>query len=218
MIFGHLSRGRRIQPLNYVGKSLLAESYPFDDALAVARAITLVFGDFSNADFVSMRQILFKLDPEHAGLVPLPMFYQTGFGTEWRFGVSEEYLRALGELDESAAWQQKQATISSYLQSASNCAVSTKHYQLCCLDLCEGNLADIQAAVDHEEASSHEILEIVKNLSMPSSEDFNDEPVVQIDRLLVTRLDDVAASRGGTVRLMTRIRGTFPFHIRLELL
>lgn len=57
----------------------------------------------------------------------------------------------------------------------------------------------------HEEASSHEILEIVKNLSMPSSEDFDDEPVVQIDRLLRTRLDDVAASHGGTVRLHSRL-------------
>ena len=111
----------------------------------------------------------------------------------------------LGALDESAAWHQKQVIISNYLQSASNCAVSTKHYQLCCPDLCEGILADIEAAVGHEEASSHEILEIVKNLSMPSSEDFDDEPVVQIDRLLRTRLDDVAASRGGTVRLHSRL-------------
>jgi len=193
------------QPLNHVGKSLFAESYSFDDAHAVAGAVTRVFGEFYNADCVSMRQILFKLDPEHTGRVPLPKFYQTGFDTEWRFGESEEYLRALGALDESAAWHQKQVIISNYLQSASNCAVSTKHYQLCCPDLCEGILADIEAAVGHEEASSHEILEIVKNLSMPSSEDFDDEPVVQIDRLLRTRLDDVAASHGGTVRLHSRL-------------
>ena len=78
----------------------------------------------------------------------------------------------------------------------------------------------------HEEASSHEILEFVKNLSMPSSEDFDDELVVRIDRLLRTRLDDVAArveepsdftaasSLNGSIQ---RFRGTVPFNIRLEL-
>ena len=48
-------------------------------------------------------------------------------------------------LDESAAWNQKQVIIPNYLQSASNCAVSTKHYQLCCPNLCEGILADSNA-------------------------------------------------------------------------
>ena len=62
---------------------------------------------------------------------------------------------------------------------------------------------------------------------MLSSEDFDDEPVVQIDRLLRTRLDYVAASHGGTLEFtapsslndfITRFRETVPFHIRLELL
>ena len=55
--------------------------------------------------------------------------------SDTRFGESEEYLRALGVLDESAAWQQKQVIISNYIQSASNCAVVTEHHNLCCPDL-----------------------------------------------------------------------------------
>ena len=89
------------QPLNHVGKSLFTESYSFDEAHAVAGAGTRVSGEFSHVDCLSMRQILVKLDLEHTGRVPLPKFYQSDFDTEWRFGLSEERLRALGALDES---------------------------------------------------------------------------------------------------------------------
>ena len=135
------------QSLKHLGKGLFAENYTFEDGHTVAEAASRVFGEFYNRDCASMRRTLFGMDREHTGCVLLPKFYQRGFDTEWRFGESEEYLRALGVLDESAAWNQKQVIIPNYLQSAANCAVSTKHYQWCCPNLCEGILAEIEFAV-----------------------------------------------------------------------
>jgi len=193
------------QPLKHLGKGLLANGYSFHDVHGLVEVVSRVVGEFFSEGCFSMRQILFEMDPEHTGRVPLPRFYQKGVDTDMRFGESEEYLRALGVLDESAAWQQKQVIISNYLQSASNCAAVTEHYNLCCPDLCESTLAEIEVAVGHEEASPEEILVIVESMSMPSSEDFDDEQLVQIDRFLRTRLDDVAAAHGGNVRLHSRL-------------
>ena len=55
-------------------------------------------------------------------------------------------------------------------------------------------------AVGQEEASSQEILTMV-NMSISSTEEFDDEPVVQIERFLRTRLD----AHGGAVRLQSRL-------------
>ena len=185
------------QPLKHLGKGLLVNGYSFYDVHGLVGVVGHVFCEFFNEGCFSMRQILFEMD--------LPRFYQKGVDTDTRFGESEEYFGALGVLDESEAWQQKQVIISNYLQSVSNCAPVTEHYNLCCPDLCESMLAEIEVAVGQEEASAEQILLIVENMSMPFSEDFEDEQLVQIDRFLRTRLDDVAAAHGGNVRLHSRL-------------
>ena len=93
--------------------------------------------------------------------------------------------------DESATWNRKPAIILNYQRSAANCVVFTKHYQLCCPNLCKGVLAEIEFAVGQEEASSQEIL-MIMDMSISSIAESDVVPLVQIDGFLRTRLDDVA--------------------------
>ena len=143
------------QPLKHVGKGFLANGCSFHDVHGLVGAVS---------------RVLFEIDPEHTGRVPLPRFYQKG--------VDTHNLEALGVLDESAAWQQKEVIISNYLQSASNCAHVTELFIFCC--------PEIEVAEGEEEASPEEIVVIVENMSMPSSECSDDEQPLQIDRFLRT--------------------------------
>ena len=78
------------------------------DAHTVVRSITRSFGDFYQTHCASMKEALFDMDVKGTGRVHLATFYHRGVDSEPRFGESEDYLRALGALDESSLWHGKQ--------------------------------------------------------------------------------------------------------------
>ena len=71
-------------------------------------------------------------------------FYASALETEWRFGESEAYLQELGALDDTSAWYGKEVIIPNYIQGTSNCIVATSHYHVCCLNICEEILQEIE--------------------------------------------------------------------------
>merc|ERR1719335_220264 len=111
-----------------------------------------------------MKATLVGMDKDGTGRVRLGDFYGSALDSEWRFGESESYLRQLGALDESSRWHGKRVIIPNYLQAASNCIVSSRHYSVCCANECEGLMGEIEAAIRQPEAVPERILAVVSNL------------------------------------------------------
>jgi len=183
------------------------EAYTFQDAHTVVRSITRSFGEFYQTHCASMKEALLDMDVKGTGRVPLATFYHRGVDSESRFGESEDYLRALGALDETSLWHGKQVVIANYLQAASNCIVSTTHYQLCCTDTCVGLMEQIEMAVNASEASPGDILAVVSAMPRPvRGDEFDDHgEEVHLDDSLRKRLHEIAAVHGGVVRVDGRL-------------
>ena len=118
-----------------------------------------------------MIESLVALDVGKTGRIPLSTFY----GASDYFGESEGYLDAQGVLDYST--QETQVIILNYLQAASTSIVATSQYQICCLNVCERILEDIELEVGKADATAEELLFIVGSTTDPSSSE-EDEVVV----------------------------------------
>merc|ERR1719478_2010654 len=118
-----------------------------------------------------MKDNLAALDPHHTGRVPLSQLYNKAIDEDWRFGESEAYLRELGALDESSSQVGTQVIIPNYIQSTSNCIVSTPYYAVCCPNDCELILGEIEDRLQTPSASAKDILDIVGNMTVHTSID-----------------------------------------------
>lgn len=185
-----------------VGLSLMEKRYTFSDAHTVVGGVTKTFQDFWQSECHTMKDQLVDMDREGTGRVRLSEFYGTGLEKDWRFGESETYLRDLGVLDESSPWKGKQVIIPNYLQAASNCIVAAPHYLVCCKNECEEMLGDIEGSIRQPTASPQEVLDIVRNISSPSSASDNPPTLVGV---LSEQLHKVAESHGGRVPLHGRL-------------
>jgi len=184
------------------GQSLMEQRFTFSDAHEVVGGITKNFQTYWQSECHDMKSQLVDMDKEGTGRVRLSDFYGTGLEKDWRFGESEEYLRQLGVLDESSPWRGKQVIIPNYLQAASNCIVSAPHYLVCCMNECESMMGEIERAVGEPTVSVAQLLEIVGNLSSPSSVD--DEPP-QVAGPISEQLRRIADAHNGVVPLHGRL-------------
>jgi hypothetical protein len=180
-------------------QAAMLSKYSFDDAHAAVGDITRTFASFWENECQLIKESLVALDARGTGRVSLKSFYGANADGEWRFGESEAYLRELGALDESSPWLGKQVIIPNYLQGASNCIVSTKHYLVCCVNECETVLNDVEDAIGAPVAAPEDILPLVGNMTS-----FDDEPP-KIDDSLKTQLARIASTHGGKVPLHGRL-------------
>jgi len=180
-------------------QAAMAGRYSFDDAHDAVGGITKTFASFWENECQLIKESLVALDTRGTGRVSLKQFYGANADGEWRFGESEAYLRELGALDESSPWLGKQVIIPNYLQGASNCIVSTKHYLVCCVAECEAVLNEVEDAVGAPVAAPEQILPLVGNMTS-----LDDEPP-KIDDALRTQLLRIAETHGGKVPLHGRL-------------
>merc|ERR1719161_2800879 len=185
-----------------MGLSMMEKRYTFRDAHEVIGGITKTFQDFWQSECHTMKDQLVEMDTEGTGRVRLSDFYGTGLDKDWRFGESETYLRELGVLDESSPWKGKQVIIPNYLQAASNCIVSAPHYLVCCVNECESLMGEIESTVGEPSAAPDVMLQIVGNLTSPSSK--YDEPPI-LAGMLSDQLQKIADAHGGRVPLHGRL-------------
>eukprot|EP00811_Abedinium_folium_P004891 NODE_14504_length_1104_cov_6.034800.p1 GENE.NODE_14504_length_1104_cov_6.034800~~NODE_14504_length_1104_cov_6.034800.p1 ORF type:complete len:289 (-),score=70.52 NODE_14504_length_1104_cov_6.034800:236-985(-) len=121
---------------------------------------------------------------------------------DWRFCESEGYLRVLGALEETA-WGGKRVVIANYLHSAANCIVTNPDYMVCCADMCEHILSDIEAGVGSPMGSPDLILAIVRNTTTNWGR--LDEEPPRVGRTLSNQLREIANIHRGTVPLHGRL-------------
>jgi len=185
------------------GKDAFAARYSFDETHQVIGGITRSFQSFWQSECDSMKEALVSMDKHNTGRVPLSMFYNTAINTDWRFGESESYLRELGALDETSSWRGSQVIIPNYLQSTSNCIVSSPHYLICCVNECESLLGELEIAIGSPTALPSTIISLVRNMTAQQSID--DDGAPHLDQHILSQLDKVAENHNGRVPLHGRL-------------
>jgi hypothetical protein len=191
---------RGLTPEAESGRSLFDGVYSFDDAHAVVGGVTQTFQTFWESECTTMKEQLVAMDKSGTGRVRLSDFYGTGMDADWRFGEAEPYLRELGVLDETSPWLGKQVIIPNYLQAASNCIVSTPHYLICCSNECESLFRDVEEAIGTSMAAPQKLLDVIGNMTSPSSED-----PPKLAGSLTEQLEKIAEAHGGMVPLHGRL-------------
>jgi len=169
------------------------------DIDAVIGSVTMSFGNFWTTECQRVKSLLVDMDTSDTGRVSLSDFYGAAMNGEWRFSESKDYLRQLGALDESSAWQGPKIIITNYIQAASNCIVSTEHYRVCCANECESILDEVEIAIGAPLATPAAILDVLKRQS-------TGETLVKLTPALQGQLGDIAkAGPGGLVALHGRL-------------
>merc|ERR1719223_202759 len=165
------------------------------------------FGHFQDAECSAMKTKLIDLGDGGIGRGPLSSFYKTSVdGDYFEFQESEEYLRQLGALDDTDPTHPS-VVIPNYIQSATNCIASESLYSVCCLNECEQLMSHLEQEIDAPDASPTRIAAIVSGL--PSS---TVEAPRALSSGLIEKLDEAAATHGGTVQLHGRLFGQWMHH------
>jgi len=150
------------------GNPFVSETqYNLKDAQNVVRSITAGFGHWWEPTCQEIKgNLLAEQDASNAGRVRLSAFYRRNIQKgEWRFGESEAYLRELGVLDDTSSWRGPQVIIPNYMQSSSNCIITSTYYHVCCINECEALLKQVEDGIKAPVATPSEVLEIVKNMT-----------------------------------------------------
>lgn len=133
------------------------------------------------------------------GRVNLTTFRHASLPGGWKMSESEAYLREMGALDESNP-QNPSVVVPNYFDTPSNCARTSRFYQVCCISECEALLGHLEKTLGSPHASPAQILAIVEQL--PSS---TVEVPRKLPASLVRRLEGVAAFHGGEAPLHGRL-------------
>jgi len=179
-----------------------------EELTKVAEAVGDQFGKFFDDTVCKKtRDSLLKMDHRGVGSVRLADFYKPAVEDgNWQFQESVPYLRELGALEESNP-NERRVMIANYLVSPSNCIAGSGFYAVCCKNECEGLLGHIEEQIAAPEANPETIAALVS--ALPSSQ-------VHAPRILsdtsLQRLNEIAATHGGTVPLHGRLFGQWMHH------
>jgi hypothetical protein len=155
------------------------------------------YGAFQNKECREFKDLLVAVEDQSvggAGRVRLADFYNLSLNGQWQFSEEREYLRVLGALDDSDA-SNPRVIIPNYINSYTNCAASSVHYKVCCLDECESIFATLEQTIAAAEATPSTIISVISQISGASS----------VAPWLRERLDEVAKIHNGHVPLHSRL-------------
>ena len=97
------------------------------------------------------------------GRMRLTSFYNLSGYTDWEFGETPAYLRALGALEEVESGVQRVIT-TNFIQSMPNCIDSSSCFNVCCRNECEDMMAHLAKDVSAPLADSERRLQLVAAL------------------------------------------------------
>jgi hypothetical protein len=155
------------------------------------------YGQFQNKECQEFKDLLVAVEDQGvggAGRVRLADFYNMSLNGKWQFSEQRDYLKMLGALDDSDA-SNPRVIIPNYINSYANCAASSRHYKVCCLDECESIFAKIEQKLSAPEAPPSSIVDVISEISGASS----------VAPWLRERLDEVAHIHNGQVPLHGRL-------------
>jgi len=178
----------------------------FEQHMAFLQEFGHRLGTFQNLECHKLKDQLAEIEDAGTGRVPLSRFYRGGLEGDWTFSESVSYLRHIGALDETDP-KRVSVVIPNYIQSQSNCLAGSSFYSVCCLDECEGLLGHVEQEVRSSSASPSQIAAVVAQLQ--SDTVFAPR---NLSKVLVGRLDEIAALHGGQVPLHGRLFAQWMHH------
>jgi len=155
------------------------------------------YGEFQNKECQEFKDLLVAVEDQGhggAGRVRLADFYNMSLNGKWQFSEERAYLKMLGALDDSDTTNPR-VIIPNYINSYTNCAASSLHYKVCCLDECESIFAKLEQSISAPEASPSAIIRVIDEISGTSF----------VASWLHDRLDEVARIHNGQVPLHGRL-------------
>jgi len=192
---------------NEVERKSTAGKFSFSAMTEVVEEVGERFGHFQDAECGVMKTKLIGMGDGGIGRIPLANFYKTSIDDDtFEFQESEGYLRELGALDDTDP-SHPSVIIPNYIQSATNCIASESLYSVCCLNECEQLMSHLEKEIDAPDAEPSRIAAIVAGL--PSS---TVEAPRSLSTTLLGKLDEAAATHGGTVQLHGRLFGQWMHH------
>jgi hypothetical protein len=183
-----------------------ASDLDFDTMTRIAEEIGEQFGSFFSTQCQIMKQKLMTMGDASTGRVKISDFYRASLDGAWQFQESVSYLRQLGALEESDA-KTMSVVIPNYINSHGNCIPSPGYYAICCKDECEGLLGHLEENLAAPEAKPAAIAALVEKL--PSSTQMIPQ---KPSPNLLKRLEDIAATNGGSVPLHGRLFAQWMHH------
>jgi len=184
----------------------LSHEINFATLAKVAEAAGEHFGSFQDRECRELKDKLVAMEDRASGRVRLAEFYKPALDGAWQFQESVSYLQQLGALDESDP-QDLRVLIPNYLMSQSNCIASSSFYSVCCMDECEALMGHLEAEIAGPEAPADRIASLISKL--PSS---SVNAPWTLSSTQVQRLNDIAASHGGTVPIHGRLFAQWMHH------
>jgi len=95
-------------------------------------------------------------DSQHPGRVLLSDFYKPGLHNSWNFTENEDYLRALGTLDETDLANPR-VIVPNYVYSRPNCLATSEMYVVCCKNHCEDKMGKLEKEIASPTATAKQI-------------------------------------------------------------
>lgn len=114
-----------------------------------------------------MKTTLVGLDAEGNGSVPYGVFHREPAHASFQFSESAEYLRDAGMMDDSEEGHPK-VLIANYLLGPSNCIASSEYYYVCCLNECEGLVAEFERKIQMPFVPVEKLVSVVSQVPSDS--------------------------------------------------
>jgi len=129
----------------------------FKATTRVVEEIGEEYRDFNQGECNDLSNTLKDLEDSHKlGHVLLSDFYKPGLHNSWNFTEREDYLRALGTLDETDPVQPR-VIIPNYVYSRPNCLATSEIYVVCCKNLCEDLMNKLETQLAAPTAKPHRV-------------------------------------------------------------
>jgi len=161
--------------------------------------ISMQLGGFLHTQCSSMKNALLEVEEEDSGRVLLSKYYQKGLEKGMHFVEKLDYLRKLGAIDESQPGEPR-VIVPNVITSQNNCLVDTGSYSVCCLNECEGVMAQLERTLGVPEATPEQIAGVISGVSTTTVS----SPRV-LPQSMMLRLELLGERSGGKVPLYGRL-------------
>jgi len=148
-----------------------------------------------------------EFERSDSGRIKLSDFYRAGLQSRFFFTETQDYLRALGAIDDTDDSVGPKVIISNYVLAKSNCLAQSHVYNICCINECENVYGHIEQQLSSSLATPDRILALVSQLSTSTV-----HAPRAIPQSLVLRLQEIAAGNHGEVSLHGRLFAQWMHH------
>lgn len=146
----------------------------FKATVRVVEEIGEKYREFNQGECEDLTRTLKGMeDRQKLGHVALSDFYKPGLHNSWNFTEKEDYLRALGTLDETDPANPR-VIIPNYVHSRPNCLAASEIYVVCCKNLCEDLMFKIEMELQAPTAKPEYIEKLLWTTWKPPSRSLND--------------------------------------------